>query len=123
MSANDIEEQSHGVTDRRAAVPQGSHGPENSQREALRAARGRIDRVDDWLHVGGAVPPADYERLVRAGITRVIDVREEETDDAGSRRTAWRTVTSRCRTAARRRWISWRRRRFSRSVMPVLRSG
>ena len=27
------------------------------QREAMRAAAKRIDRVNDWLHLGGAVPP------------------------------------------------------------------
>lgn len=44
----------------------------------------RIDRVNDWLYVGGAVPPEQYQRLVDLGIGRVIDLREEVPDEAGA---------------------------------------
>jgi protein-tyrosine phosphatase len=47
------------------------------QREAMRAAAKRIDRINDWLHVGGALPPEEYQRLRETGITHVIDLREE----------------------------------------------
>lgn len=47
----------------------------------MRVARGRIDRVNDWLHLGGALPPGDYERLHAAGITYVVDLREESDSD------------------------------------------
>jgi protein-tyrosine phosphatase len=48
---------------------------------AARDARTRIDRVNDWLHLGGALPPGDYERLHAAGVTHVIDLREESDAD------------------------------------------
>jgi protein-tyrosine phosphatase len=57
-----------------------SHSPD-WQQEALRAARGRIDRVNDWLCLGGALPPADYGRLCESGITHVVDLREESDTD------------------------------------------
>jgi protein-tyrosine phosphatase len=56
--------------------------PPDRQQEALRAARGRIDRVNDWLCLGGALPPADYRRLRETGITHVVDLREESDSDA-----------------------------------------
>jgi protein-tyrosine phosphatase len=50
----------------------------DEQRAAMRAAAKRIDRVTDWLHVGGALTPEEYERFVQSGITHVLDLREEE---------------------------------------------
>jgi protein tyrosine phosphatase (PTP) superfamily phosphohydrolase (DUF442 family) len=44
----------------------------------------RIDRVDDWLYVGGAVPPTDYHRLADVGVARVVDLREQVPDDLGA---------------------------------------
>ena len=51
------------------------------QREAMRAAAKRIDRVNDWLHVGGALSPDEYKRFQEAGITHVVDLREEAPPD------------------------------------------
>lgn len=48
------------------------------------AATRRIDRVNDWLYVGGAVPPEQYHRLVDLGIRRVVDLREQVPDDSGA---------------------------------------
>jgi predicted protein tyrosine phosphatase len=50
----------------------------DEQRAAMRAAAKRIDRVNDWLHVGGALTPEEYERFVQSGITHVLDLREED---------------------------------------------
>jgi protein-tyrosine phosphatase len=50
---------------------------DDQQRAAMRAAAKRIDRVTDWLRVGGALPPEEYERLREAGIDHVVDLREE----------------------------------------------
>jgi ADP-ribosyl-[dinitrogen reductase] hydrolase len=47
----------------------------------MNAARTRIDRVNDRLHLGGALPPSDYERLRAAGVTHVVDLREESDTD------------------------------------------
>jgi protein-tyrosine phosphatase len=47
----------------------------------MRAAARRIDRVNDWLHVGGAIPPEEYDRFGQAGITHVVDLREENEAD------------------------------------------
>jgi protein-tyrosine phosphatase len=47
----------------------------------MRAARGRIDRVTEWLQLGSALPPSDYERLRAAGVTHVVDLREESDSD------------------------------------------
>ena len=55
--------------------------PEDAQRQDMRAAATRIDRVNDWLHLGGALPPDDYGRLRDAGITHVVDLREESVAD------------------------------------------
>lgn len=41
-----------------------------------------ISRVNDWLHVGGAVPRSRYGELKARGITAVIDLRAERCDDA-----------------------------------------
>ncbi|MCD6074728.1 MAG: dual specificity phosphatase [Rhodospirillales bacterium] len=58
----------------------GSQTPQSSSddagRDAMRAAAKRIDKVNDWLHLGGAVPPDQYERLAQAGVTHVVDLRE-----------------------------------------------
>ena len=59
--------------------------PDDAQRQAMRAATKRIDRVNDWFHVGGAIPQQEYERLSAAGITHVVDLREDaevDTDHA-----------------------------------------
>jgi len=45
-----------------------------------------LDRVEDWLFVGGAVRSADYGRLRALGITAVVDLREERQDDANALR-------------------------------------
>lgn len=55
-----------------------AHDP---RREALRVARSRIDRVNEWLQLGAALPPADYRRLREAGVTHVVDLREESDSD------------------------------------------
>lgn len=55
--------------------------PEDAPRPDMRAAATRIDRVNDWLHVGGALPPDQYGRLRDAGITHVVDLREESVAD------------------------------------------
>src|SRR5688572_17068147 len=44
----------------------------------MRAASKRIDQVNEWLNVGGAIPPEEYERFVESGIGYVIDLREED---------------------------------------------
>jgi protein-tyrosine phosphatase len=56
--------------------------PEEARRQAMRAATRRIDRVNEWLHVGGAIPPQEYERFSAAGITHVVDLREASEADA-----------------------------------------
>jgi protein-tyrosine phosphatase len=55
--------------------------PDDAQRQPTRAAATRIDRVNDWLHLGGALPPDEYARLRDAGITHVVDLREESVAD------------------------------------------
>jgi protein-tyrosine phosphatase len=52
----------------------------------MAAASKRIDRVQPWLQVGGAVPPEDYERLQAAGVTHVVDLREDHEVDADDAR-------------------------------------
>jgi protein-tyrosine phosphatase len=56
--------------------------PDDAHRAAMRAATKRIDRVNEWLLVGGAVPPSDYQRFCDAGITHVVDLREDPEVDA-----------------------------------------
>ena len=51
---------------------------DDETRARMRAAAKRIDRVNRWLHVGGAVPPDEYGRLTDAGITHVVDLRQNE---------------------------------------------
>lgn len=41
-----------------------------------RAAAKRIDRVNKWLHLGGALSSEEYARFREAGITHVVDLRE-----------------------------------------------
>jgi protein-tyrosine phosphatase len=54
-----------------------------SEEEARRAASKRIDKVNAWLQVGGALPPEDYEHLRKAGVTHVVDLRQNHEVDAG----------------------------------------
>jgi protein-tyrosine phosphatase len=49
----------------------------DEQRAAMRAAARRIDRVNEWLHVGGFIPAEEFQRCLDAGISHVIDLREE----------------------------------------------
>jgi atypical dual specificity phosphatase len=56
---------------------------ETARRAAMAAASKRIDQVKAWLHVGGALPPEDHERLRTAGVTHVVDLREDHEVDAG----------------------------------------
>jgi protein-tyrosine phosphatase len=59
---------------------------DDPQRAAMRAATKRIDRVNDWLLVGGAIPAAEYQRFRDAGITHVVDLREDAEVDADPKR-------------------------------------
>jgi protein-tyrosine phosphatase len=52
----------------------------------MAAASKRIDLVQAWLQVGGALPPEDYERLRAAGVTHVVDLREDHEVDADDAR-------------------------------------
>lgn len=63
-------------------TPKQSQAPDDPQRGANRAAGKRIDRVNEWLHLGGALSPDEYQRLRAAGITHVIDLREDDDADA-----------------------------------------
>ena len=56
--------------------------PDDPQTAANRAAAKRIDRVNEWLHLGGALSPDEYQRFRDAGITHVIDLREDDDADA-----------------------------------------
>ena len=67
------------MTGEQADQPRASDDP---RREAMRAAAKRIDRVNEWLHVGGALSPEEYARFRDAGITHVVDLREETLADA-----------------------------------------
>ena len=58
---------------------------DEARRAVMRAAARRIDRVNDWLQLGGFIPSGEYERCLDAGISHVIDMREtHELDDANS---------------------------------------
>jgi protein-tyrosine phosphatase len=59
---------------------------DEAQRAAMRAATKRIDCVDNQLHVGGAISPAEYGRFSVLGITHVIDLREATEDDSNPAR-------------------------------------
>lgn len=54
-------------------------GPIDGEQDIGRGtpAAAHIDRVLDWLQVGGAIVPDDYELLRDAGVTHVIDLREK----------------------------------------------
>ncbi|HLF71267.1 MAG TPA: hypothetical protein VI759_03870 [Dehalococcoidia bacterium] len=56
-----------------------SHDQEGDEarRAAMRAAAKRIDRVNEWLHLGGALAADEYQRCLDAGISHVIDLRQE----------------------------------------------
>jgi protein-tyrosine phosphatase len=43
----------------------------------MRAAARRIDQVNTWLLVGGFVPAPEFQRLRDAGVTHVMDLRQE----------------------------------------------
>jgi protein-tyrosine phosphatase len=64
------------------AKPDQTQPAADPEREANRAAAKRIDRVNDWLHVGGALSPDEYVRFHAAGITHIVDLREETLADA-----------------------------------------
>jgi protein-tyrosine phosphatase len=64
------------------AKPDQIQPPADPEREAHRAAAKRIDRVSEWLHVGGALSPDEYVRFRAAGITHIVDLREETLADA-----------------------------------------
>lgn len=67
--------------------------PDDAKRQAMRAAAKRIDRVNRWLHLGGALPPDEYQRFQQAGITHLVDLRED--DDADSTRLGALGITRR----------------------------
>ena len=46
------------------------------------ASAERIDRVAPWLYLGAALPDSGYADLPRVGVTHVLDLREEGSDDA-----------------------------------------
>jgi protein tyrosine phosphatase (PTP) superfamily phosphohydrolase (DUF442 family) len=50
---------------------------DDSVAAARRAVARRIDRVNGQIYVGGALPLEQFEQLAGAGITRVVDLREE----------------------------------------------
>jgi len=54
---------------------------DEAQRAAMRAAARRMDRVNEWLHLGGAVPAGEYGRFADSGITHVVDLREDSEVD------------------------------------------
>jgi protein-tyrosine phosphatase len=56
--------------------------PADPAREAMRAAARRIDTVNPWLRIGGAIPADEFGRLAEAGVPHVIDLREEHEVDA-----------------------------------------
>lgn len=42
----------------------------------------RVDRVSPWLFLGPALDEAGYRDLVTQGVTHVVDLRDEDADDA-----------------------------------------
>ncbi|MCC6237283.1 MAG: dual specificity protein phosphatase family protein [Dehalococcoidia bacterium] len=54
---------------------------QEARRAARAAARKRIDRINEWMRIGGALPVDEYERLSEAGVTHVVDLREPHEDD------------------------------------------
>ncbi len=61
--------------------PPGSPPMDDARRQAMRPAARRIDRVTERLYVGGAIPAGEYQRFVDAGITHLVDVREDSEID------------------------------------------
>lgn len=47
-----------------------------------RPKTGRVDRVAPWLFLGPALDAAGYRELREQGVTHVVDLREEDQDDA-----------------------------------------
>jgi protein-tyrosine phosphatase len=47
-----------------------------------RSRRERVDRVSPWLFLGPALDEAGYRDLIAQGVTHVVDLREEGSDDA-----------------------------------------
>lgn len=41
----------------------------------------RVDRVAPWMLIGPALSPAQYEDLRHRGVTHIVDLREEGSDD------------------------------------------
>jgi protein-tyrosine phosphatase len=64
------------------AKPDQAPTADGPEREAMRAAAKRIDRINDWLHVGGALSPDEYGRFRDTGITHIVDLREETLADS-----------------------------------------
>lgn len=48
-----------------------------AQMQAFMAARSRIDRVNDWLLVGGGIPASESDKLAAAGVSHIVDLRVE----------------------------------------------
>jgi len=55
---------------------------EDVRRAAMRAASRRIDRVNDRLHLGGAITAEEYRRFSDGGITHIVDLREDSEVDS-----------------------------------------
>lgn len=49
-----------------------------------RGAASRVDRVAAWLYVGPALPASGYGALRKRGVTHVLDLRAERSDDAAA---------------------------------------
>ena len=63
------------------------HGQEmdEARRAAMRAAARRIDRVNEWLHLGGFIPADEYQRCLDFGVSHVVDLRQaHELDENNS---------------------------------------
>ena len=77
---------------------------DDARRAAMRTASKRIDRVNEWLQLGGALPPEEYQRLRQVGVTHVVDLREGgPTMRQGWQRLDLRGITYRYRTRLLRR--------------------
>ncbi|MCK9497180.1 MAG: hypothetical protein M0R75_17040, partial [Dehalococcoidia bacterium] len=58
-------------------------GATSSAAEVIEASR-RVDRVAPWLLIGPDLLLDQYEELRRRGVTHVLDLRDEGSDDAGA---------------------------------------
>lgn len=58
-------------------------GATGSAAEVIEASR-RVDRVAPWLLIGPDLLLDQYEELRRRGVTHVLDLRDEGSDDAGA---------------------------------------